>query len=98
MNRCFVVIGGDAAGMSAASKARRLNPDLEIIALEKGAWASYGACGLPYYIKGDIKNLENLVAIPPDKFIKERRIDLRLHHEVTKINPKIKKSNNVSYS
>ncbi len=86
MKERFVVIGGDAAGMSAASKARRERPDLEIIALEKGNWASYGACGLPYYIKGDIKSIENLVAIPPEKFREKRNIDLRLNHEVIKIN------------
>ncbi len=86
MKKRFVVIGGDAAGMSAASKARREDPDLEIVVLEKSSWASYGACGLPYYIKGDIGSLEDLVAITPDKFRKDRNIDLRLNHEVTKIN------------
>ncbi|MFW6148702.1 MAG: FAD-dependent oxidoreductase [Atribacterota bacterium] len=87
MKKRFVVIGGDAAGMSAASKARREDPDLEIVVLEKSSWASYGACGLPYYIKGDIGTLEDLVAITPDKFRKDRNIDLRLNHEVSKINP-----------
>lgn len=90
MNR-FVIIGGDAAGMSAASKARRENPDLQIIVLEKSSWSSYGACGLPYYIKGDIKDLQELVAIPPEKFRVERNIDLRLNHEVIKIKPNTKK-------
>ena len=47
MAETFVVVGGDAAGMSAASKARREDPDLEIVALEKGEWVSYAACGLP---------------------------------------------------
>lgn len=88
MNEHFVIIGGDAAGMSAASKARRENPDLEIEVLEKGKWASYGACGLPYYLKGDVENLEDLIAIPPEKFIRERNINLKLNHEVTKIDPK----------
>ena len=91
MSNRFVVIGGDAAGMSAASKARRGNPDLQIIVLEKGLWASYGACGLPYYIKGEIKTLEDLVAIAPEKFREERNIDLRLQHEVTEIDTKNKK-------
>jgi len=90
MDKRFVVIGGDAAGMSAASKARRENPDLQIIVLEKGPWASYAACGLPYYIKGNVSNLEDLVAIPPKKFRQERKIDLRLNHKVTKIDPKNK--------
>lgn len=87
MSEHFVIIGGDAAGMSAASKARRENPDLEIEVLEKGDWASYGACGLPYYLKGDVESLEDLIAIPPEKFIKERNINLRFNHEVTRISP-----------
>ena len=91
MNNRFVIIGGDAAGMSAASKARREDSELEIIVLEKSKWASYAACGLTYYIKGDIGELEDLRAIPPDRFRKERRIDLRLHHEVTRIDPQNKK-------
>ena len=90
MNR-FIVIGGDAAGMSAASKARRENPDLQITVLEKSSWSSYGACGLPYYIKGDIQDLQSLVAISPDKFREERSIDLRLNHKVIKIKPNAKK-------
>jgi len=85
MNKRFVIIGGDAAGMSAASKARRENPNLKITVLEKGAWVSYAACGLPYYIKGKVKKLKDLIAFSPETFRKERNIDLRLHHEVIKI-------------
>lgn len=91
MRERFIVIGGDAAGMSAASKARRENPELEIIALEKGDWASYAACGLPYYLKGNVDNIEDLIAIPPEVFRGKRDIDLRLNHEVTKIIPEKKK-------
>jgi NADPH-dependent 2,4-dienoyl-CoA reductase/sulfur reductase-like enzyme len=91
MKERFIVIGGDAAGMSAASKARRENPELEIIALEKGDWASYAACGLPYYLKGNVDNIEDLIAIPPEVFQEKRDIDLRLNHEVTKIIPEKKK-------
>jgi len=90
MQERFVIIGGDAAGMSAASKARRENPDLEIVVLERGNWASYGACGLPYYIKGDIKNIQDLIAIPPEIFREKRDIDLRLNHEVIRISPENK--------
>ena len=81
----FVVIGGDAAGMSAASKAKRDNPDLEVVVFEKGAWVSYGACGLPYYIKGEIQSLENLVSVTPEEFREQRDIDLRTGHEVVGI-------------
>ncbi|MFE5195076.1 flavoprotein oxidoreductase, partial [Streptomyces sp. NPDC056601] len=52
----LVVIGGDAAGMSAASQARRLKgPDaLEIVAFERGHFTSYSACGIPYWVGGDV--------------------------------------------
>ncbi|MFB6093712.1 MAG: FAD-dependent oxidoreductase [Halanaeroarchaeum sp.] len=83
----FVVIGGDAAGMSAASKARRADPERAVIVFEKGEWVSYGACGLPYYVKGEIEDLEEIVAVPPERFREERDIDLRTNHEVTEIDP-----------
>ncbi|WP_336364963.1 FAD-dependent oxidoreductase [Halalkalicoccus salilacus] len=83
----FVVIGGDAAGMSAASKAKRDDPDLDVIVFEQGEWVSYGACGLPYYIKGEIQSLENLVSVTPEEFREERDIDLRTGHEVIDIDP-----------
>ena len=83
----FVVIGGDAAGMSAASKAKRDDPDLDVVVFEKGEWVSYGACGLPYYIKGEIQSLEALVSVTPEEFREERDIDLRTGHEVVEIDP-----------
>jgi len=83
----FVVVGGDAAGMSAASKAKRDDPDLEVVVFEKGEWVSYGACGLPYYVKGEIQSLEDLVSVTPEQFREERDIDLRTGHEVVAIDP-----------
>jgi len=87
MSDTFVIVGGDAAGMSAASKAKRDDPDLDVIVFEKGEWVSYGACGLPYYVKGDIDDIEDLVAVPAEQFREERDIDLRTHHEVVGIDP-----------
>ncbi|UPV77221.1 FAD-dependent oxidoreductase (plasmid) [Halorussus limi] len=83
----FVVVGGDAAGMSAASKAKRDDPDLDVVVFEQGEWVSYGACGLPYYIKGEIDSLEDLVSVTPEEFRQERDIDLRTGHEVVDIDP-----------
>ncbi|GAA0469897.1 FAD-dependent oxidoreductase [Halococcus dombrowskii] len=83
----FVIIGGDAAGMSAASKAKRDDPDLDVIVFEAGEWVSYGACGLPYYVKGEIQSLEDLVSITPEEFREQRDIDLRMSHEVVAIDP-----------
>jgi len=85
MVETFVVVGGDAAGMSAASKAKRDAPDTEVIVFEKGQWVSYSACGMPYFIEGVVEDLEDLVAITPETFVEERGIDLRLGHEVVEI-------------
>lgn len=87
MAETFVVIGGDAAGMSAASKAKRDDPDLEVIALERGDWVSYAACGLPYYVKGSVESLGDLVAMAAETFREERDIDLRTGHEAIGIDP-----------
>ncbi|MDG5757887.1 FAD-dependent oxidoreductase [Natronococcus sp. A-GB1] len=87
MTDTFVVVGGDAAGMSAASKAKRDDPELEVVVFEKGEWVSYGACGLPYYVKGEIQSLEDLVSVTPEEFREERDIDLRTGHEVVGIDP-----------
>ena len=80
----LVVVGGDAAGMSAACQARRLQPYLEIVALERGAWTSYSACGIPYLVGGEVAALEDLVVRTPQQH-REERIDVRLHHEVLSV-------------
>jgi NADPH-dependent 2,4-dienoyl-CoA reductase/sulfur reductase-like enzyme len=65
----LVIIGGVAAGMSAASRARRINPQMEIVVLEKGDFVSYGACGLAYYVSGVVANPDDLVVYTPEYFI-----------------------------
>ncbi len=82
----LVVIGADAAGMSAASEARRADPDLDIIAYDRGGFASYSQCGLPYWIGGVIDSRDKLIARTVAAFA-EQRIAVRLHHEVTAIDP-----------
>ncbi|MYV57572.1 FAD-dependent oxidoreductase [Streptomyces sp. SID3212] len=82
----MVVIGGDAAGMSAASQARRLKgPDrLEIVAFERGNFTSYSACGIPYWVSGDVAGPDALIARTPEEH-RERAIDLRTRTEVVAI-------------
>ncbi len=87
MRERLIVIGGVAAGMSAASRARRLNPRIEIAVFEKSGFVSYGSCGLPYFISGVIKAPENLVVYDAKFFKEKRNIDVYLHHEVLKIFP-----------
>ncbi|WP_254532598.1 FAD-dependent oxidoreductase [Natrinema gelatinilyticum] len=86
----FVVIGGDAAGMSAASKAKREQPDLEVIVFERGEWVSYAACGMPYYVKGAVESLNGLVSVTAAEFRDERDVDLRTGHEVVDVDPEAK--------
>ena len=82
-----MVIGGDAAGMSAASQARRRRgpDDLEILALDRGHYTSYSACGIPYYVGGVFNDFERLVARHPAEFRDKQSIDVRIRHEVTEI-------------
>jgi CoA-dependent NAD(P)H sulfur oxidoreductase len=83
MTSRLVVLGGGAAGMSAASAARRADPALEIVVLERTGYAAYGMCGLPYYLSGLVERPEDLVSYPPEFFRERRRLDLRLHAEAT---------------
>src|SRR5712692_158225 len=81
----LVVVGGVAAGLSAASRARRLNPHLEIVVYEKGPDISYSACGLPYFIGGHVANADALRVYSPEFFRTERSIQVLTHHEVTEL-------------
>ena len=82
----MVVVGGDAAGMSAAAQARKRRPpqDLEIVAFERGRHTSYSACGLPYYAGDVVKDWRDLVARTPEEHA-EQDIEVRTRHEVDAI-------------
>lgn len=79
-----VVIGGDAAGMSAAAQASRGSAEIELVAFEKGSYTSFAACGLPYFVGGQVPRSSDLVARSPEKH-RENGIDVRTRHEVTSI-------------
>ena len=81
----IVIIGGVAGGMSAATRARRMNEHASIIVLEKSGYVSFANCGLPYFIGGQIQNEESLFLTTPERVAKRYRIDARIHHEVTRI-------------
>ena len=66
-----------AAGLSAATRARRLDPRLEILVLEKGPVVSYGACGLPYFVEGRVRDASQLIVYTPEYFRKQRNIEVR---------------------
>src|SRR3954463_1989038 len=81
MARRLVVIGGAAGGMAAISAARQEDPDLEVIALERGAHTSYSACGIPYVVSGAGADPERLVVRSPPQN-RDNGIDVRICHEV----------------
>ena len=85
MGRRLVVVGGDAGGMAAATAARRHDPDLDIVALERGRWTSYSACGIPYLVGGEVKRLEDLVIRRPQDLRNGYGIDVRMRCEAMAI-------------
>ncbi len=90
MTERVIIIGGNGAGLSAASQIKRLKPQWEAVVLEKGPYISYASCGIPYYISGQVPNIEQLFNLSPETAVKERNIDLRLNHQVTAVKPKDK--------
>lgn len=80
-----IVIGGDAAGMSAASRVRKFSPDCEIVVYEAGKHVSYSACGMPFYLSGSVREFNDLIHYPVSKFVTERKIDVHLESRVESI-------------
>lgn len=85
-----VIIGGVAGGATAAARIRRLDEQAEIVVLERSGFISYANCGLPYYIGGVIQDEEELTLQTPQGFWDRFRIDARVHHEATAIDPAAK--------
>jgi len=79
-----IAIGGVALSMSAVSKLRRLDKDVEIVVYEKGTVLSYGACGMPYYISDEIKDPERLIARTKEQFL-EKDILVHTNHMVIEV-------------
>lgn len=91
----IVIIGGIAAGMSAAAKFKRLSPNDDVVVYEKGDIVSFGACGLPYYVGGFFEDSNEMIARTPEKF-KESGIEIYTKHEVVDVdfsNKKLKVKN-----
>jgi NADPH-dependent 2,4-dienoyl-CoA reductase/sulfur reductase-like enzyme len=85
MTQRLLVIGGDAAGMSAASQAKRMRgDDLDVVVVERGRWTSYSACGIPYWVAGDVSGAEELVARTPEQH-RANGIDVRLRTEAVQV-------------
>lgn len=82
-----VIVGGVAGGMSAATRLRRLNEDIEIVVLEKGLYISFANCGLPYHISGEIEDREDLLLNSPESVYNRFQIEAKVNHEVIAIDP-----------
>lgn len=83
----FVIVGGDAAGMSAASRAKRRAPDMTVTVFESTGDVSYSACGMPYNIADPQRGIDDLVVRDAQTFRDTQGIDLRTGHTVTGVDP-----------
>src|SRR5690349_1138925 len=81
----IVIVGGVAAGMSAATRARRMNEDAQITVIERGGFVSFANCGLPYHIAGRIVHEEKLLVTQPGRLKERFNIDVRQHTEALDI-------------
>ncbi|MDA8418544.1 MAG: FAD-dependent oxidoreductase, partial [Desulfobacteraceae bacterium] len=81
----IVIVGGVAAGASAAAKARRCSEEAEILILEKGPFISYANCGLPYYLSGIIPKRDHLIVVDPPFFKQRFNVEVKTGHEVLAI-------------
>lgn len=81
-----IIIGGIAAGMSAAAKFTRLSKESEVVVYEKHSYISFGACGLPYYVGGFFDEHERMLVRSPEQ-MKEKGIHVCVEHEVLKVDP-----------
>lgn len=86
----ILIIGGDAAGMSAASQVRRREKDWEITVLEQGPFTSYSACGIPYFFSGEVLEFEDLIIVSPEQFREKKGINVLTGHRAESIDLKEK--------
>lgn len=98
MKMKILIIGGDAAGMSAAMQIVRNSSGHEITVLEKGGVYSYGQCGLPYVISGKIESTDQLIARTQSAFKEKYGIDARVFHEVQKVDSENKMVRGINHS
>ena len=82
----IVIVGAVAGGATVASQIRYYDKEAEIIMFEQDEMMSYAACGMPYFIGGEITDADDLIVATPEKFKKEKNIDVRLKHRVININ------------
>ena len=85
MKAKFVIVGGVAAGATAAARARRISESAQITLVERGPYVSYANCGLPYFLSGDITSRDRLLLQTPEGFARRYRVDARVNTEALEI-------------
>ena len=80
-----IIVGGVAGGMSAATRLRRLDEEMDIVIIEKGPYVSFANCGLPYYVSGEISNRDDLLIQTPEKLKARFNLDVKVETEVISI-------------
>ena len=87
MKRRILVIGGLAAGPSAAAKAKRVDPEAEVVLFEQGEHISYGICEIPYFMSNEIEDAGKLIVFTPERLEKEKGVIAKVLHSVEGIMP-----------
>ena len=87
MSKKVIIVGGVAAGASAAARLRRMDEDAQIIMIERGEYISFANCGLPYYVGEVIKKRERLLIQTPKSMFRRFNIDVRNNSTVERIMP-----------
>lgn len=90
LKRKIIVIGGSAAGPAAAAKAKRVNPEHEVVMYEAGEYISIGTCEIPYVLSGEIDNYEKILFYNPESYESEKKVRVKNFHRVESID-RIKK-------
>jgi NADPH-dependent 2,4-dienoyl-CoA reductase/sulfur reductase-like enzyme len=86
----IIIVGGNAAGPAAAAKAKRVNPEAEVILFEAGNFISTGTCEIPYVLSNEIKNTEDIIFFNPEEFYRQKGVKVFVNHLVEEINTKEK--------
>lgn len=87
----IIIVGGVAGGASAATRLRRLSEDAQIIMFERGPDVSFANCGMPYHIGNEIPDRNKLLVVTPERLKERFNLDVRVHTEITQIDPQAKK-------
>lgn len=96
MSKKYLIVGGVAGGMSAATRLRRLQEDAEIIVFDKGPYVSFANCGLPYYLSGEIESRDKLILQTPESLKQRFNLEVRPDSEVVSIDKELKEITVVS--